>query len=162
MYFFILQCTMEELELDCIHIYPFISADSVFDGILHSHISVNAVFEAFSVLFEAPAPNDEHCNLKWGLSPDASMVVAVLTQWLIRYLSKRLMQVMTPEALTIHRMKISSTYIENYLNFQVHFSLKKLITVHSNALQSGDKRFVTNTCMLAPSDTLFAHKEWNQ
>ena len=97
----------------------------------------NAALEAFTMLHDAPAPNTEYRNHKLGLSPQACMVLATLIQWLIRYLCKKLMQIMTPEALTIHRMKIASTYIENYLQHQCHFSLKKLITTSHNASRHG-------------------------
>ena len=96
----------------------------------------SAVREAFIILHEAPAPDTERCNRKLGLSPEACMVVATLIQWLIRYFCKKLMQLMTPEALTIHRMKIASTYIDNYLQYQGHFSLKKLISTSHNSARN--------------------------
>ena len=61
------------------------------------------------------------------LSPEGCLVVALFQQWLIRYLCKRLMQLMTSEAFILYRNVIPSSYLENYLSFQAHFSLKDLI-----------------------------------
>ena len=55
------------------------------------------------------------------------LVVQLLQQWLVRHLTKRMMQLMTSEAFTEHRSKIPSSYLENYLACQAHFSLKNLI-----------------------------------
>lgn len=132
---------MEELELDCKHVLNFICADSVFDGLMHTEVPVDdAVSEAFRML---NTPDSEQRSLRQGMSPHACMVVSILVQWFVRYLCKRLIQVMTPEALTIHRGKIASTYITNYLQFQVHFSLKTLISTFFRTLQiDGDSRLV--------------------
>lgn len=132
---------MEELEVDCKHVFSYICADSVFDGLIGTEVPVvDAVSEAFCML---NTPDSEQCSLKQGMSPYACMVVSILVQWLVRYLCKRLMQVMTPEALTIHRGKIASTYIHNYLQFQIHFSLKKLITTSYRTLQIDGERLVS-------------------
>ena len=135
-----LQSTVEELELDCQHIKSIVCSDSEFEGLLNTKdvSMIDAVFEAFKVLHEAPTPTSDH--FKWGTSPQACMVVAILIQWLIRYLCKRLMQIMTPEALTVHIKKIATSYIKNYLQFQHHFSLKKLITSQNDNLQMDNKR----------------------
>ena len=61
------------------------------------------------------------------LYTDTCMVISVLLQWLVRYLCKRLMQLMTPEALILHSEEIPTPYIQNYLRFQEHFALKDLV-----------------------------------
>jgi len=38
-----------------------------------------------------------------GASDGACMVTAVVAQWLVRYLCKKLMQLMTPEAIVLNR-----------------------------------------------------------
>ena len=61
-------------------------------------------------------------------------MVVVLQQWLVRHLTKRMMQLMTSEAFTEHRSKIPSSYLENYLAFQTHFSLNNLIRKYLSGL----------------------------
>ena len=51
------------------------------------------------------------------------------------YLTKRIMQLMTPEALIEHRKKIPSSYLENYLTHQAHFSLNRLINKYHGGLK---------------------------
>jgi len=62
-------------------------------------------------------------------------VVALLQQWLVRYLCKRLMQLMTSEAFILYRNTLPSSYLKNYLSFQAHFSLQKLILNYHRALE---------------------------
>ena len=61
------------------------------------------------------------------LSTECYPVVTLLQQWLVRYLCKRLMQLMTSEAFILYRNLLPSSYLENYISFQAHFSLKELI-----------------------------------
>ena len=69
------------------------------------------------------------------LSPEGCLVVTLFQQWLIRYLCKRLMQLMTSEAFILYRNVIPSSYLENYISFQAHFSLKELILKYHQALE---------------------------
>ena len=62
------------------------------------------------------------------------MVIMLIQQWLVRHLIKRMMQLMTSEAFTEHRTKIPSSYLENYLALQAHFSLKRLIERYHRGL----------------------------
>ena len=90
------------------------------------------VSEAMNTLDALRKPQD--CE-QHHLSSDVCMVIAVLQQWLVRYLCKKLMQLMTPEALILHRNKIPSSYLTHYLKHQSHFSLKQLISNQYNTLQ---------------------------
>ena len=69
------------------------------------------------------------------LSPEGCLVVALLQQWLVRYLCKRLMHLMTSEAFILYWNVIPSSYLKNYLSFQAHFSLKELILKYHRALE---------------------------
>ena len=69
------------------------------------------------------------------LSPKGCLVVALLQQWLVRYLCKRLMQLMTSEAFILYQNTLPSSYLENYISFQAHFSLKELILKYHQALK---------------------------
>lgn len=61
------------------------------------------------------------------VSNRACMVVTVLVQWLVRHLCKRLMQMMTSEAICLYHKKIPSSFVQGYLEHQTHFSLKTTI-----------------------------------
>ncbi len=67
-----------------------------------------------------------------------SLIITMIEQILIHYLKKKLMQVMTTEAVVLNKNNISSYCHEYYFQCQHHFSLKKLITQYY-------ERFTTNT-----------------
>ena len=69
------------------------------------------------------------------LSTEGCLVVTLLQQWLVRYLCKRLMQLMTSEAFILCRNVLPSSYLKNYISFQAHFSLKELILDYHHALE---------------------------
>lgn len=66
----------------------------------------------------------------------SKLIIFVMTQWLIAYMCKRLMQLMTPEALVTNYKKIPNFYVKIYLKFQSHFSLTNLIKKYYSSLQS--------------------------
>lgn len=77
------------------------------------------------------------------ISGSTQLVVTVLQQWLIMYLCKRLMQLMTPEALVTNHKKIPSHYICHYLHCQNHFNLKNLIEkFHADVTREWNPRYV--------------------
>ena len=130
------QCSLVELTLDAQHVSSYVCADPEFKGLLQTLTPQGvglAVAEAMQKLHDAPPPQGNNPNV--GLSPEGCAMVAMAVQWLVRHLCKRLMQLMTPEALTIHRMGISSSYLVNYLRHQSHFSLKTLVSDRLNALK---------------------------
>ena len=104
---------------------------------LTNYDAVQGVSEAMNVLHEVPAPGDT--SNQYDISVEACLAITVLEQWLVRYLCKRLMQLMTSEALILHRRKIPSSYLESYLSFDVHFSLKELINKHYEALRNSGR-----------------------
>ena len=61
------------------------------------------------------------------VTSEIQFVIALLQQWLVMYLCKKLLQLMTPEALLNNHKKIPTHYISTYLSQQTHFSLKRLI-----------------------------------
>ena len=122
--------------MDAEHLFLLASKDAMFEGALESVTidSVNDVVnEAMCVLHRAPNPQEEY-SVSGDISPEAYLVVFLLQQWFIRHLCKTLMQLMTPEAFCLHRKKIPTSLIDNYLTNQQHFSLKKLIEHHIQAL----------------------------
>ncbi len=139
------QCTLDELYLDAEGIFPLIVKDPSFEALLNrmSHTEVvKAVKEAMEVLHKAvgPTATSDQCDV----SVEACLVIAVLEQWLVRYLTKRLMQLMTSEALVLHRRKIPSSYLRDYLMYGTHFSLKQLVVSRLDALEHSGR------CGLSP------------
>lgn len=61
---------------------------------------------------------------------DSCVVISLIFHWLVVIMCKRLMQLMIAEALPAVHKCIPTYYIEHYLKFQNHFSLKNLISKH--------------------------------
>ena len=81
-------------------------------------------------------------DLSQPLAPITQLIRSLLVQWLVRYLCKEVMQVMTPEALVLHERQIPASYIHNYLTYQKHFSLKDLIQQQLDRIVVQGKRYV--------------------
>ena len=135
-YPFILQYSTEELKIDADHIFNIIEKEPEFEGIMlevnHENVAT-LIDEALHVLHHGPNPNNTERPFE--IYTDALMIVAVLTQWIVNYLCKQLLQLMTPEALAVHCEKVPTVYLENYLKFQEHFSLKELVERQFNQLK---------------------------
>lgn len=130
--------------MDAQHIFPLLKKDASFEAafdMLSVESANEAVNEALGLLHSAPDPKDEGI-VPQEMSQEACLVVSVLQQWLVRHLCKSLMQLMTPEALCLHRKKIPASLIDNYLTNQQHFSLKRLLDYHLGALQSSDRYMI--------------------
>ena len=82
-----------------------------------------AVVEAFDALHDPKA----ELNINQDVSINALLVISAVTQLLVRLLCKRVMQLMTSDSLCVHHKRVPTPYIQNYLNYQNHFSLKGLI-----------------------------------
>ena len=62
--------------------------------------------------------------------PNGFLIIQIIEQLLIRYIIKKIMQLMTPEGIVLNNEIIPQSYIINYLKFQTHFSLKDTISNH--------------------------------
>ena len=127
------------MDLDASSLFTIIEMDKEFKDIIaeiDQEEAAASVDEALQVLHCAPAPDESQRRIE--ALTDSCVVISLLQQWIVRYLCKRLMQLMTPEALAIHHCKIPTNYCENYLMHQVHFSLKQLLSRHLKWL--GDAR----------------------
>ena len=116
------------MKVDADHIFKVIQEEPEFKGIMVEVNQENVaalIDEALHTLHHGPGPNNT--DRPFEIYTDALMIIAVLTQWIVNYLCKQLMQLMTPEALAVHCEKIPTVYLENYLKFQEHFSLKELV-----------------------------------
>lgn len=123
--------------MDTAHVFNLIVCDPKFEGLLQNlthQEAMQAVAEAFNLLHSAPAPQEEGGQLD--LTPEGCMVVSLLQQILVRLLTKKLMNLMTTEAIILNRNKIPYSYLDNYLSNQAHFSLKEAITNYHTALKA--------------------------
>ena len=100
---------------------------------LTHYAAAQAIPEAINVLHSDVVP-DQGGHLD--VSPEGCLIIALLQQWLVRHLCKRLMQLMTSEALILHRNRIPFSYMRNYLNFHTHFSLQNLVEKYHQAAES--------------------------
>ncbi len=131
-----IQYTEDDFKLDVDAVFELVLQDPKFKGLMqdmtHNAASL-AIPEAMNVLHKAVTPDrGEHLDV----APEGCLVIALLQQWLIRFLTKRLMQMMTSEALILHRNKIPFSYLKNYLNFHTHFSLLNLVESYHQAVES--------------------------
>ena len=130
----VLQYLRIELEEDAAHLFQLIQCDPKYEGLLQtmSHdVAMQAVADALNLLYNAPGPLGKGGQLD--LTPEGCLVVSLLQQLLVRLLMKRVMQLMTTEAVILYRNKIPYSYLNHYLSFQAHFSLKDLISSYHAA-----------------------------
>lgn len=121
--------------MDSEHVFHLIKCDAKFEGLLKNFTHQDAalaVIEAFNLLHTAPGPKKDGRYLD--LTPDGCMVVSLIQQLLIRLLTRRLMNLMSAEAIVLNRNKIPYSYLKNYLRDQAHFSLKKTVRGYHVAL----------------------------
>ena len=123
--------------MDSYHVLQLAKHDPNFNdvtqGLTHKEAK-QAVIDAFNFLYTASDPKEE--EFQTNLNTKAGFLVLFLLQHLlVRLLTKKLMNLMTTEALILNCDKIPSTYLENYLENQSHFSLKKAITNFHIALK---------------------------
>ena len=85
---------------------------------------ISSINEAFQMLFDAASPDEEYMV---EIFPDACLMISLIQQWLIRYMCKRLLQILTPEGMAVNYRKIPYVYREVYFKQQEHFSLKNLV-----------------------------------
>ena len=131
-----MQYCEDEFNLDVESIFDLVLHDPKFKGLMKDlthHEAALAVQAAIGVLHSNVVP-DRGGHLD--VSPECYLMIALLQQWLVRHLCKLLMQLMTSEALVLHRNTMPSSYLENYINFHTHFSIQNLIFKYRNALES--------------------------
>ena len=97
----------------------------------------NAIDEALHILYHAPGPQED-AMIYSDVYIESCMIISVLVQWLVRYFCKRLMQLMTPEALVYHNEEIPRSFQKHYLKFQQHFSIEELVEMQLLKLEKND------------------------
>ena len=124
---------MEEIEKDCQVIFEILTKDEEFTTEIESEqfCIEGAVGEALDALH---SPTGDTV----GMHEDSCLVIAVMVQWLVRYVTKRCMQLLTPEALAINAKYLPQTFVKDYFQFQEHFSLKDLIKNHYQMLSNNE------------------------
>ena len=121
----------KEYEEDAKHVIMLVCEEPTFDG-CWKMLEVSQIPLAVNkMLAHLLLPPDKSQNP----DDDTSFVTAVLLQWLVTYLCKKLIQLMTPEALLNNHKKIPSHYISAYLNHQNHFSLKEVVRKYQSCLE---------------------------
>ena len=137
---FLFQCSDEEMQLDAREVMELILRDSEFAGqflrMSTESSSTETIYMAAIEALEALYTIRSIDEVPREVSPNACLMISVMTQWLIRYLCKRLLQLMTSEALCVHHRRIPTSYIQAYLNHQHHFSLKALLESQTEVLDS--------------------------
>ena len=119
---------MKELKVEADHIFQVVSNEKEFRNIvsnLDKDDIIPVIGEALHALHYGTGPDDHERPSE--IHADSCMVIAVLLQWLIRYMSCRILQLMTPEALIVHCKQIPNPYLKHYLQVQEHFSLRRLV-----------------------------------
>lgn len=126
---------MDELKADTEYVINLLKCDTQFEGLIskmtHQEAMV-AVVEAFDSL--CSSPETQQVKPKY-LTPKGCLVVFLVQQLLVRLFTKRLMQLMTTEAIILYKDKIPHSYLENYLHCQAHFSLKNVISKYHTILK---------------------------
>ena len=136
-YYNIFQYPMTEFVADTDHILHLISSDPKFDDLLQTltHDDVMyAVTDTFNLIYSASTPEKNIKTLD--LTPAGCLAVSVIVQLLVCQMTKRVMQLMTPEGLILKRNKIPLFYINHYLNCQTHFCLKNVIKNYYSAFKA--------------------------
>lgn len=105
------------------------TSESYYDSTGDVH---KAVVEAFDCLHD---PHSE-ANIHQNVSINALLVISAVTQLLVRLLCKRVMQLMTSDSLCVHHRRVPTSYIQSYLNYQNHFSLKSLVEARLQFIKS--------------------------
>jgi hypothetical protein len=114
---------------DALHVCGLIECKDLVN-LTHQNAS-QAISKAFQILHSAPEQGEQEA-----LTPEGCQVVSILQQTFVRLFTKKLMNLMTVEAVILYRNRIPSSYLENYLRNQAHFSLKKAITKSHTALKN--------------------------
>ena len=128
MYVLLTQYSATQLQFEADRLFGLISRDKEFNQLISQINHGNAlavVDEALHVLFHGPHPNNKDAFI--AIYDDACLVIFIMVQWLLCYLCKKLLQLLTPEALIVHLNQIPKYYVQSYLQVQEHFSLKNLV-----------------------------------
>ena len=118
-----------------------VKRDSQFAGrfsALSKQDIIKAVPEALEGLYHIHSSGAKS-TARADLSINACMVISVFLQWLVRHLAKRLIQLMTMEAVTSHYRTLPLAYTESYLEHQSHFHLKTLVEKQLQVLELDDQ-----------------------
>ena len=135
-YFVLIQVSDDEHSHDVKELFSFIAQEPLLEGeikCLDRLAIVQSIQYVMDILMTAPPPDEK--EKIFDITPNLCLVLTLLYQWLVRYCCKKLMQLMTPEALILHHQRIPFSYIKNYLSYQSHFCLKGLIENHYSLLK---------------------------
>ncbi len=135
MWSFCTQCGDEEFEADVESVFEIVLLNPEFKGVLLNtglSTAADAIQDAVKILHSDISVTKETSLY---VSSEGCLIISLLQQWLIRYLTKRLMQLMKFEDVIIYKDEIPTSYLKNYLNFQEHFSLCTLMESYYDAVE---------------------------
>lgn len=127
---------MSELETDAAHVIRLIKRDFNFNGLLKiiAHEDAKeAITNVFNVLHPPVESLDRADHV---LSSESCMVISFMQHLIVQILTKRLINLMTTEALILNKSKIPRFYLEHYLLNQAHFSFKEVISKYYKAVKT--------------------------
>ena len=141
--FHIPQCPAEEMKHDAECLFRLVlSSNPNFVGVMNTEVQ-NVETAKAAIHSALDALQRDHIDFM-ELSPVTQFIWSLLVQWLVRHFCKQLIQLMTPEALVLHAKQIPASYIQCYLSYQKHFSLKDLIQQQlDKAVVQGNRYEVT-------------------
>ena len=119
-----LQVSDEEMIHDAEHLFALLKFNPLFEGLIKSEVQDS--IKVTSVVSNAMDMLQSKSFLK-ECDQCVLLVLCLFVQWLVWYICKCLMQLMTPEALVLHRKLIPPALVHNYINYQEHFSLRNLL-----------------------------------
>ena len=147
--FYFPQFSVEETKCDAEHLFSLVlSSNPDFKGVMGTEMKdpVSARVAVISALDTLLRGHTDSTYAAYAVAPATQLIRSLLIQWLVRHFCKRLMQLMSPEALVLHERQIPASYIHNYLTYQKHFSLKDLIKQQLHKIAMQGKRYVHNVC----------------
>ena len=129
------QYNIEELKMDSEYLFHLLCRDSAFKE-AYETLTIDSVQQALPKTLQILRTSQRECSIPTQMSPEINLVMDLIEQWLVHHMTKQLMQLMTTESIIVHREYIPAVYIDNYLTYQQHFSIKKLLSLQVKALQS--------------------------
>ena len=129
------QYTIEELKMDSEYLFHLLCRDTSFSE-AYQTLTIDSVHQALPKMLQILHTSHRESTIPTQISPEINLVMDLMEQWLVHHMTKQLMQLMTTKAIIVYHEHIPAVYIDNYLTYQQHFSIKKLLSLQVRALQS--------------------------
>lgn len=120
---------MKELKSDCKAIFEDLLQDPLFSN--HTVIDLRAAIK--EALYAIHSHNG---NVKNIMTANSCLIITIIVQWLVRYITKHMIHLLTPEALVVNAKRIPKFLMKAYFEFQEHFNFKSLVNLQIEKLKS--------------------------